>query len=167
MYCNNNPIMYVDENGNIAGWLIGAIIIAAAIVVNHIVSAIEYGVASSKVNDKYTKEEADAAIEEITGKDSVSITKNEVFIQNSEKIKSRYDRILISKIITNTVDENDNYITNRTTYGLAAEWCGHNTLAHLNIMYENTAHVNLDNEFKRNKWYTEIGTSILLALGFL
>ena len=73
----------------------------------------------------------------------------------------------ISKIITNTVDENGKFRTNRTTFGLAAERCGHNALAHLHIMEENTEDVNLDYIFKDNAWYTEIGTVIFLGLGFL
>ena len=165
--------MYVDENGD-TPWPFEHSVLAALTgittivsIANHVCSAIMGHKASKSVEDSYNEAEAKKAIETITGKDSVTINETNVYIENSYKIDSRYERILISKIITNMVDENGNKKTNRTTYGLAAEWYGHNVLAKYVIKSANTEHVNLDYKFKDNAWYTKLGTIILLSLGFL
>ena len=163
--------MYVDPTGEIAGWLIAKIIVAvvvAAIAVNHLVSGIECAIAESNVEDEYTKDEAKAAIEEITGEDTVTFGENSVQIKNSYNVKSRYDRIKVSKIIQNTVDEEGSKLTNRTTYGLAAEWLGHNiTYNPKTNTPSNAKDVDLDYNFYNNETKTIIGTIALMIIGGL
>ena len=178
-YCGNNPVMYVDPTGEFFSLLLVAKIVVAvvkvavtiaavAIVADHAVSGIECAIAESEVEDEYTEDEAEAAIEEITGEDTVTFGDNSVRIEDSYNIHSRYDRIKVSKIIKNTVDEKGNRLTNRTTYGLSAEWAGHN------IMYntgsertDSTQHVDLDYVFDNNKPKTKFGTICLMIVGWL
>ena len=168
VYCNNNPIMYVDPTGEIAGWVAAIIVMVAVVAVNHLISGIECAVADANVEGTYTIEEAKKAIEEITGTDTVTFGDNNVQINDSYNIHSRYDRIKISKIIQNTVDDKGNKLTDRTTYGLSAEWVGHNLMYNLHIMRNNrTEHVNLDFNFKDNDGLTEFGTVCLMIVGWL
>ena len=70
-----------------------------------------------------------------------------------------------SKIIQNTVDENETKYTNRSTYGLAAEWFGHNLLCSVGYNpNEQTSNVNLDYDFKNNSSFTEFGTIVSMVL---
>lgn len=138
----------------------------AAIAINHAVNGIMSLVANSQIKDKYTEEEAKEEIEKITGKETVDIKDSYVEILNSVNIKSRFQRIKISKIIKNTVNEEGNKLTKRTTYGLASEWLGHNLF---NRIHDDvtTQNVNLDYEFKENAWYTKAGTIALMIFGCL
>ena len=101
-----------------------------------------------------------------THKGKIEISSKQLYIENSYDV-SRYKRILISKIYKNTVDSAGNKLTNRSVYSLAAEWAGHNLLAKLHIDEGSTEHVNLDSKFHNNKWYTEVGTVLLMILGVL
>ena len=122
----------------------------------------------NNVEETYTKEEAKEAIETITGKDTVTFNDTNVEIKDSNDIHLRYNRIKISKILTNTVDEDGNNITSRTTYGMASEWLGHNLLYNTYIYRtDRTKNVNLDYQFKDNEKYTRIGTGFLLGIGML
>ena len=167
-YCGNNPVMYVDPTGELFGILsiIAAkalikivVAVAIAVTVNHAVTAIECAIAESKVEDEYTKEEAIEKIEEITGKDTVTVGDGGVRIENSNEIRSRYEQIYVSKILQNTVDSEGEKYTNRTTYGLMAEWAGHNFLYNYYLYRdESVQHVDLNYDFWDNEWYTIIGT---------
>ena len=185
LYCNNNPVMYVDPNGEfliLTLLAISPIIVAvgtpvattaatsaiAFTAVNHIASGIQYANVDSKVEENYTKEEAKEAIEEITGEDTVTFGAKGVNIKDSYEISSRYDRIMVSKIIKNTVDEDGVSITNRTTYGFSAEWLGHNIAYNWDIIRnERTKDVDLDYDFSTNDNLTKIGTIGLIILGVL
>ena len=169
-YCENNPIMFKDDGGCIAKWLVVVIAIVAVVavvaVVNHVSNAIMSAKANSEVETEYTEEEAKIAIENITGENTVKFYDTNVEISNSDEVKSRYDRIKISKIIQNTVDSEGAKITSRTTYSLAAEWFGHNAFNFVKDS-DRTRNVNLDYQFKDNDWYTEVGTVLFMILGFL
>ena len=162
-YCNNNPIMYYDPSGR---FLI-ALIVVGAIIGAHIENAYLIDKAEKKVNKTYTREEADIAIEQITGEGTVEFKKSYVFIKNSCDIKSKEDRIYISTIIANTVDEKGNKLTDRSVYSLSAEWRGHNILSFFNIRSSSTDDVNLDYDFSENETLTEVGTVLFMILGWL
>ena len=170
VYCGNEPIDKYDPIGFFS-WGIPILIISVvaiiATIVNHLISIDLSKKAEENVKDNYTKEEAKKAIEQITGEGTVVFGEKAVNITDSNRIDSRYERILISKIIQNTVDENGNYLTYRSTYSLSAEWYGHNILSSLGIANSSTDHVDLDYEFKDNEFYTELGTLILMFLGML
>ena len=140
---------------------------ATAMAVNHGVSLIMCAVADRNVKDSYTIDEAIAEIEKITGEGTVTFNGGDVEIKSSYKIKSRYKRILISKIIKNTIDEDGNKITNRTIYGLAAEWVGHNFISLFSDVNVQTDNVNLDKNFWDNQHLTIGGTIGLMFFGFL
>lgn len=140
---------------------------AAIVGTNHIISTIECAVADSKVQDSYSEEEAVKAIEAITGEKTVFFHKDNVEIKGSNKIRSRYKRIYISKIIQNTVKEDGSKRTNRSTYSLAAEWFGHNFLSDLNIMSASTDDVNLDYNLYNNEPPVRDGIILLMMLGCL
>ncbi|MFA7435686.1 MAG: RHS repeat-associated core domain-containing protein, partial [Bacilli bacterium] len=165
-YCDNNPVMHVDPNGN-AWWSIALIALTTVVVVNHIVSVVEILIADSKVEDSYTIKEAKAEIEKITGENTVSFNDSNVEIENSKDIHSRYERIIISKIIKNTVNNEGNKLTYRSTYSLSSEWAGHNILALFKIKSERTDNVNLDYDFSTNDRLTKVGTVALEILGWL
>ena len=170
VYCGNEPIDKYDPIGFFS-WgipiLIFSVVAIIATIVNHLISIDLSKKAEENVKDKYTKEEAKKVIEQITGEGTVVFGEKAVNITDSNRIDSRYERILISKIIQNTVDENGNYLTYRSTYSLSAEWYGHNILSSLGIANSSTDHVDLDYEFKDNEFYTELGTLILMFLGML
>lgn len=170
VYCGNEPIDKYDPIGFFS-WgipiLILSVVAIIATIVNHLISIDLSKKAEENVKDKYTKEEAKKVIEQITGEGTVVFGEKAVNITDSNRIDSRYERILISKIIQNTVDENGNYLTYRSTYSLSAEWHGHNILSSLGIANSSTDHVDLDYEFKDNEFYTELGTLILMFLGML
>lgn len=166
-YCNNNPIMYYHPSG---GFLIALIVFAAvagAIIGTHIENAYLIDKAEKKAKKTYTREEADITIEQITGEGTVEFKKSYVFIKNSCDIKSKEDRIYISTIIANTVDEEGNKLTDRSVYSLSAEWRGHNILSFFNIRSSSTDDVNLDYDFSENETLTEVGTVLLMILGWL
>ncbi|MBO5335414.1 MAG: hypothetical protein J6A87_05490 [Clostridia bacterium] len=145
-----------------------AVVAVVAVVVNHIVSIAECNKAEKEVEDEYTIDEAETAIEEVLGDDyqgKVTITEDQLYIKDSDQITSRYDRILISKIYQNTVDSEGNKLTDRTTYGLAAEWSGHNFMAFFGA--KRAIDLNLDSRFRDNAWYTEWGTVALMIIGAL
>lgn len=144
--------------------------VVVAVIVNHIVSLIQIAIADQNVEKSYTKEEAEVAIREVLGNDyegEVKIDDKNLHIDNSASVHSRYDRILISKIYQNTVDENGKKLTHRSTYSLSAEWAGHNILASFGIKETQTKHVDLDANFEDNAWYTILGTWICELLGVL
>ena len=171
-YCANNPIMFTDETGAIAKWAIALIATGVIIAVNHIISLVECAIADTKVKDRYTQDEAIKAIQDIlgdeyTGKVILDYKSKILHIEDSYKIHSRYKRILISKIYQNT-EENGNKYTQRTTYGLSAEWAGHKIVSWI-LPGENrrTDDVDLDSIFGNNYEYTKYGTVLLAILGVL
>ena len=105
--------------------------------------------------------------DEYTGKVILDYKSKILHIEDSYKIHSRYKRILISKIYQNT-EENGNKYTQRTTYGLSAEWAGHNIVSWI-LPGENrrTDDVDLDSIFGNNEVYTQYGTVFLAILGVL
>ena len=163
--------MNIDPSGNFPWLAIGIaalILVGSILIVNHGVSLIECAIVESKIKDTYTKEEAKEKIEEITGKDTVNFSETNLEIKNSFEIKSRYQRILIFKIIHNTVNEDGKKYTSRNIYGLSAEWVGHNVLVHTGIKNTHqTRNVNLDYNFSDNDFLTEFGTIALMILGVL
>ena len=98
-YCGNNPVMYVDPTGEIAWWVVALIVVVAVVAVNHLVSGLECAIAESNVKETYTVDEAKEEIEQITGEDTVEFSESGVQIEDSYKIRSRYDQIYVSKII--------------------------------------------------------------------
>ena len=169
-YCNNNPVMHIDPNGNAWWWIVTAAAALTAVAINHIISVAQCSKADKVVEDTYTTEEAIAAIEEVLGdehKGKVKIENGVLSIIDSDKVTSRYDRILISKIFQNTVDEKGNKLTNRTTYGLAAEWALHNFASRLGIKKEHSKDVDLDGIFQKNKGSVRLATVLWMVIGGL
>ena len=170
-YCGNNPVNRIDPTGE--AWHGGTLdivvcvaVVVVAVAVNHAVNGIMSAMVDNEIDDTYTKDAAKAEIEKITGEGTVNFLNTNVQINNSANVHSRYDRIKVSKIIQNTVDDDGNNITDRTTYGLSAEWFGHNVINFFNGT-ERTRNVNLDYRFKDNEWYTEAGTILFMILGCL
>ena len=164
-YCNNNPVMFVDPNGD--SWVLFGIIVALVSAVhviarvNHTINMYNEYQIDQEIEDSYTEETAQEAINQIAdnyGEDiRVVFRENDVMINNSYKIDSRYDRQKISMIISRTG------VTNREYDNLSAEWYGHNVIEIFKPS-ESTKHVNLD--------YTEderplirFGTNLLEFLG--
>ena len=166
-YCNNNPIMYYDPSGRFVIVIMAFAAVAGAIIGAHIENAYLIDKAEKKAKKTYTREEADIAIEQITGEGTVEIGTSDVFIKDSCEIKSKEDRIYISTIIANTVDEKGNKLTDRSVYSLSAEWRGHNIFSNLNIWSSSTDDVNLDYDFSENETSTKVGTILLMILGWL
>ena len=169
-YCSNDPINKVDPTGQLAWWAICLIVLAvigSAVVIDHAVSVVETVVAGAVAKDSYTEDEADAAIEAITGANTVKFKDDNVEIRDSDKITSRYQRIYISTIISRTVRENGELYTNRSVYSLSAEWVGHNIMNIFNGGTDQTKNVNLDYIFSNNAKLTKVGTVILMLLGWL
>ena len=163
-YCSNNPVMYVDPTGELAPVLIAAGIIVLAIGINHLINGIMACTAENEIEEVYTQDQAESAIEEILGNDTVDFRAGDVQITDPSET-SRYDRIKISKILQNTTDSNGNQIVPRTTYGLSSEWLGHNLVYNV-TKSDQTKYVNLDHSFSDNEPLTKIGSVLLMILGF-
>ena len=98
VYCNNNPIMYVDENGNIAGWVIGLIVAAVFLIVN---TSLEIEVSSAK--SKYIENIVDIDFVE----DDIKFNENnEVKIKDNTigKIESEGNYIIYNSYLYNEED---------------------------------------------------------------
>ena len=52
----------------------------------------------------------------------------------------------------------------RSAHDLAAEWQGHN-VHYAFTKSESSKHVDLDFDFKTNKWYTKVGTIFFRIIG--
>ena len=89
MYCFNDPVSLSDANGN---W---AVLIIVA-VVNHIINAANENAIEAEIQETYTTQEAEAAIDAIVeangGDSGTKFEKNGVHITNSVSVNSRYDR---------------------------------------------------------------------------
>ena len=184
-YCNNNPISRSDNNGKFSwadfwngvknvtsvacGVVLGSVVVTSMPVISagiHIFTVFQYLSVSSEADDTYTEDEAISAIKKITGLDDVRLEGTALYIGESNKV-SRRNRILISSILKNTVNDNGEKYTKRGVYGLSAEWAGHNALSAFHIMSKGTDNVDLDYNFWNNAWYTKAGTTFLIAIGWL
>ena len=174
-YCGNNPVSGCDPTGTFIISGLAAILISCAIVIigNLVVSSVQDAIAENNTKDSYTKDEAVAEIEKITGKGTVDFGENGVSIQNSIETTSRYDRLYVSKIIEKTLREDGTSYTERSAYNLAAEWFGHNLAYEFNdLVMDNesiasrTETVDLNYNFYSNEWYTIAGTIALMLGGY-
>ncbi|MCR5457547.1 MAG: hypothetical protein K6F14_05685, partial [Clostridiales bacterium] len=140
---------------------------AASLVVNHVSNAISKNNYENNIKDKYTMAEAEAEIYRITGC-TTTINDESVHIENSCEISSREIRIQVCTIISRIVNDDGKPMTTRSVESMSAEWEGHNLLCRTGI-YKNSRTENVDIDFdnSKNEWYTQLGTGVLMVLGWL
>lgn len=109
-YCNNNPMMYVDPTGHLAGWAIFLIVVAALTILTSIGESWAYNNAE-KIYEEY--------------KDAITISYGH--IENSKDVKNPFHIWALSAYVRYYTDSG----AEGSSYGLAMEWICHNLGYHL------------------------------------
>ena len=131
MYCNNNPIMYVDENGNIALWsiaIIGYIIGTVLFVETHVPSGEEL-IKDENITIN-TNENISCEIDSVGAKINAIWNEREQSwkIENSYLINNENDMYKICTVLYNLhpVPLAENSTEYRTVDDMVYEWQAHN-----------------------------------------
>ena len=167
-YCFNNPVNLTDSSGNWPAWCtapIPRLIISEIFAKNHKENSDNREKIDTELQDSYTEEEAEDAIESYLAKynkDEITITVNindtRAKITNSYLVTSKYDRQYVSEILART----DGF--NRKSSNLSAEWLGHNVLSRFNIRSHQTDDVDLEQNGDTDP-FTKCITKLLELLG--
>ena len=169
-YCLNNPVNRIDITGEF-GLLFWVVVtaITISVVVNHVDNGINYANIEKKIQPSYTQEEAKNAIVPIVQKydagSQVSFddAKQSVKITNSNQVTSKYDRQMISSILSRT----EGY-QGRSAYSYAAEWKLHNDASRaffgIKGIYDRAKDVDLD-AHNDGRWYVRLGTVFYMIIG--
>ena len=162
-YCFNNPVNLSDEDGN---WAIRALVtVVAKVVVNHIKNWVN-NKRIDKEKKSYTQVEAMEEINKILESYShdkntkVVYSDNNFEIKNSYKVKSRYARQKVCKIVSRT----EGIKFNREYGNMSSEWLFHNIAYELHLKRQSTA--DADIEYTSDcRSYVYIPTKVLEILG--
>ena len=163
-YCFNNPVNLSDEDGN---WAIRALVtVVAKVVVNHIRNWVNNKRIDKEIKKSYTQVEATEEINKILESYShdkntkVVYSDNNFKIKNSYKVKSRYARQKVCKIVSRT----EGIKFNREYGNMSSEWLFHNIAYELHIKRKSTA--DADIEYTGDcRPYVYIPTKVLEILG--
>ena len=146
MYCNNNPIMYVDEEGTIAGWVIGI-----AVVLDTIFEI------SILMNDN------------VYNADNVFAEEN-VHIPNSAMFNNPIAQYIYSKYLYKNVKNEDgtNFFTG-DVYDIIGEWQAHNFAALVidSIIITCPISYFFLKDYHNRSFHADIGSSVEEEDGFL
>ena len=166
-YCFNNPVNMVDSKGEYPWWIVAVLtyVIVIPTAVNHFVNAINKKIIDKELEDHYSEKDANEEIDdyllfkrEIEGVTIKIDDDGNIKIENSYKIKDRYDRQFICEILARSD------LTNRSSGNLSAEWLGHNVI-YFFTKGDNVKDVDLDREKDDDSWIN-YATKILEILGW-
>ena len=108
VYCNSNPVMYVDDSGNIAGWIIGLIVVGIAFIADTIIET------SILMSDE------DYKAENVFDGENVHIPNSAMF--NNPIAQYTYSKYLHE----NVKNEDGSDFFTGDVYDIVGEWQAHN-----------------------------------------